>query len=216
MDIEELDIVKKLINTIKSIKHGYFLLFLLTLLLTGCESFNNFNDKISSFSNKVQQAFKTPCDRLSAKKFLEQEYETNDVFTYYRKFKLKYYINSAYALDTRNGYSYCIINLDYSSNRTVSKMVNSILGSKLSVIDKGFGGIDLKYKEDALGKIYFDAKNPSGNFSYFQDFDRHLHRLDKALKTQTCDLAYQFKLVGVDIKKVNETYGYENKCATHE
>ena len=206
----------KLFKTKKSIKHECFLLFSLTLLLTGCESFNNFNDKISSLSNKVQQTFKTPCDRLSDKKFLEQEYETNDVFAYYRKFKLKYNIASAYTLDKRNGVSYCIVNLDYSSNRTVGKMVNSILDTKLALIDRGFGGIELNYKEDALGKIYFDAENPSDNFSYFQDFDRHLRRLDKALKTQTCDLAYQFKLVGVDIKKINETYGYENKCANCE
>lgn len=206
----------KLTETKKSIKYRYFLLLSLTLLLAGCESFNNFNDKIGNLSNKVQQAFKTPCDRLSAKKFLEQEYETNDVFAYYRKFQLKYSINSAYALDTRNGYSYCIVNLDYSSNRTVSKMVNSILGSKLSVINRGFGGIDLKYQEDALGKIYFDAENPSDNSSYFKDFDRHLRMLDQKLKNQTCDLAYQFRLAGVDIKEVNEKYGYKNKCTIYE
>ena len=75
----------KLTETKKSIKYRYFLLLSLTLLLAGCESFNNFNDKIGNLSNKVQQAFKTPCDRLSAKKFLEQEYETNDVFAYYSK-----------------------------------------------------------------------------------------------------------------------------------
>lgn len=206
----------KLFKTKKSIKHGCFLLFLLTMLLTGCESFNNFNDKISSLSNKVKQTFKTPCDRLSAKKFLEQEYKTNDVFAYYRKFKLKYNIASAYTLDKRNGVSYCIVNLDYSSNQTVGKMVNSILDTKLALIDRGFGGIELKYKEDALGKIYFDAENAGGSSSYFETFNEHLRRLDKALKTQTCDLAYQFKLVGVDIKKVNETYGYKNKCANYE
>ena len=52
----------KLFKTKKSIKHECFLLFSLTLLLTGCESFNNFNDKIIRLSNKVQQTFKTPCD----------------------------------------------------------------------------------------------------------------------------------------------------------
>lgn len=74
----------------------------------------------------------------------------------------------------------------------------------------------MKYKEDALGKIYFDAENAGGSASYFETFNEHLRRLDEALKTQTCDLAYQFKLVGVDIKKVNETYGYKNKCANYE
>ena len=95
-------------------------------------------------------------------------------------------------------------------------MVNSILGSKLSVIDRGFGGIDLKYQEDALGKIYFDAENPSDDSSYFKDFDRHLRMLDQKLKNQTCDLAYQFRLAGVDIKEVNEKYGYKNKCTIYE
>lgn len=78
-----------------------------------------------------------------------------------------YNIASAYTLDKRNGVSYCIVNLDYSSNRTVGKMVNSILDTKLALIDRGFGGIELNYKEDALGKIYFDAENPSDKGNKF-------------------------------------------------
>ena len=219
MNIKKLNFLKKIVvlpihkvksNQLKqkkSVKCGCILLLSLILLLTGCESFNDFTDTI-------QQAMKMPCDQLSAKKFLEQEYETNDAFAYYRKFKLRYNIKSAYALDTQNGYSVCIVRLDYSSNRTVSKMVNSILDTKISLIDADFGGIELKYKEDVLGKIYFDTVNPSLN-TYFESFDRNLRRLDKELKNQTCDLAYQFKLVGVDIKEVNEKYGYKNKCINY-
>ncbi len=195
-------------------KYRYFLLLSLTLLLSSCESFNDFSDKVSSINNKVQQAFKTPCDRLSAKKFLEQEYETNDVFAYYRKFKLKYDIKSAYAWDRKNGYSYCKVTLRYS-DWTVSKMVNSILDTKLSLIEFD-DGIDLQYKEDALGKIYFNPEYAGGSGSYFETFNKHLRILDKELKNQTCDLAYQFKLVGVDIKEVNEKYGYKNKCTIYE